>query len=417
MLKSGRATLQPFTLSADTHLIKTMGNVGGLSTSQIPTALQKTLQHAVDIGVPGVSAAISNSNGILWQGSAGSSNILKSEPVDANKHIFGVGSITKVFVAVVTLQLLDENRLSLSDKASSYLPPEILRDIPNASTATLSELLSHMSGVPSAEDDPVWIVEGRGRDLDPDKMWTKSETLDYIRHPLSDPSITPGEFSYSNSGYTILGLVIEKITGFTVESEIRRRILKRLGMEDTYMEGFEEAQPERLPHRYHFATEEFRETAGVCPRFTEPRPGLIDASASNMSVEWVAGGLISSQKDLLTFAMALRSGQLLSPEATKLMQEWKTAEDKVMIGLGLFRIQNEQGMWLGHTGSTLGFTGCFCWAEEADCAIAVLCNVGTMHCGYVPSHATTIALKTEFSELALELASEQSKASGSREPV
>jgi D-alanyl-D-alanine carboxypeptidase len=78
-----------------------------------------------------------------------------------------------------------------------------------------------MSGVPSAEDDSVWIVEGRERDLNPDKLRTKEEILNYIRHLLSDLSIAPGKFSYSNSGYTILGLVIEKIAGSTAESEIR----------------------------------------------------------------------------------------------------------------------------------------------------------------------------------------------------
>lgn len=179
-----------------------------------------------------------------------------------------------------------------------------------------------------------------------------------------------------------------------------------LKMEDTYLEGFEAPQKKRLPHRCHYATEEFRKAAGVCLRFTEPRPGLIDASASNLSVEWVDGGLLSSPKDLLNFALAIRNGELLSTEATKLMQEWKNigAGDQIMIGLGLFRFQKDQETWLGHNGSTLGFTGCFLWAEDADCAIALLCNVGTMHCGEVPSDASTIAMKTEFLKLALELA-------------
>jgi D-alanyl-D-alanine carboxypeptidase len=75
------------------------------------------------------------------------------------------------------------------------------------------------------------------------------------------------------------------------------------------------------------------------------RPGLIDETGSNLSVEWVDGGQLSSTNDLLTFAMALRNGRLLSSEATRLMQEWKPAQDVLMIGLGLFRIQTEQGGW------------------------------------------------------------------------
>ena len=103
-------------------------------------------------------------------------------------------------------------------------------------------------------------------------------------------------------------MVTEKITGISAESEIRRRIPEKLGMGDTYLEGFEKPQTERLARRYHYATEEFRKTARVCLRFTEPRPGLLDATGPNLFVEWVYGGILSFPKDLLKFAVALRNG-------------------------------------------------------------------------------------------------------------
>jgi D-alanyl-D-alanine carboxypeptidase len=87
------------------------------SESDIFSELDAILHRAVELGVPGVSAEICFSRGTLWRVTAGVSNIVRSIPIDGAKHIFGVGSITKVFVAVVFLQLLDEKVLVLKIKS------------------------------------------------------------------------------------------------------------------------------------------------------------------------------------------------------------------------------------------------------------------------------------------------------------
>lgn len=266
-------------------------------------------------------------------------------------------------------------------------------------------MLSHTAGVESWEDDPVWIVEGRGKELYPEKIWTKTEPLDYIRRPNpSGPE--PGQWSYSSTNYTLLGLVIEEITEKTTESEIRRRILDPLGMEHTYLEGYEKPQPDRLPRRYHWATEKFRETAGICPSFSEVRDNLIDATGSSLSVEWTAGGIVSSPLDLLKFAIAIRDGKLLSPSSLGIMKAWRPTTGPEEMGHGLFRYESPagDGRWLGHFGSVLGFTGSLLWKEEGDCAVAILANVGTMHAGKVPSSAFHVLLNSDFFRLASELA-------------
>ncbi|KAF8858979.1 beta-lactamase/transpeptidase-like protein [Acephala macrosclerotiorum] len=385
-----------------------MGEAPDSTRPELLEALQSTLEAGIDAGVPALSAAISTSKGIIWESSAGVTDIKTQKLIDTS-NLFGIGSITKVFVSVVILQLVDEKFLKISDIVSQYLDENVIRGIENADTATIGSLLSHTGGVESWEDDPKWIVEGRGKELDPDRIWGKTDTLEYIRRPSS---LTRGKFSYANTNFTLLGLIIERITGRSAESVIRRRILEHLGLKDTYLEGFDEMSKEKLekvPHRYHWATEAFRSAAGICPNFSDvewKQQSLIDATSSNLSVEWVAGGMITSPSDLLKFAISLRDGKLLSPSSMAALKDWQPATAEREVGNGLMRFHSPfgYGTWLGHNGSVLGFTGALWWKEDADCAVCILANVGTMHAGKVPSSAPDVLIKSEFLGLAPKLA-------------
>lgn len=130
--------------------------------SRVEKALQATLQESVDAGVPEIVAAISSSKGIPLSSSTNCAEIETSKDIDIN-NVFGIGSITKVFVAVVIFQLIEERKLTLSTRLGDILPPDILDGIANAADATIDILLNHTSGVESWEDDPIWIAEGRGR--------------------------------------------------------------------------------------------------------------------------------------------------------------------------------------------------------------------------------------------------------------
>lgn len=378
--------------------------------ASISQKLDALLQNAVKTGIPGVSAAIANSNGILWKSQAGEADIQKHYDI-TKYNIFGVGSITKVFVAVVILQLVEEGVFGMSDTPGSFLDASVLEGIPNAAKATISQMTSHTSGIPSWEFESRWIRDGRGVDCDPSRIWGKTDTLEYIRQPADekDPSSDRKEFpfSYSNTNFTLLGLMIEKVTGNTAESEIRKRILEPLDMEGTYLEGFEQPQPDRLPHRYHYATSTFRKVAGISPHFPEVKSGIIDATSSNLSVEWTAGGVVSSPKDLTRFALALRNRELLNEESTKIMQDWKPIgfPSNSSMGHGLFRTPIGPSTFLcGHTGSVLGFTANFSFVEDTDLAVCVCANVGTMHVGEGVKGADAITADPEFLKLAFELA-------------
>lgn len=374
-----------------------------------PQQLQAALESAVVKGAPGVSAAIATRRGVIWTGTAGYADIQAKTPLDPS-YLFGVGSITKVFVTAVVMQLAQEGRLDLNRTAADILGPEVTKGIANADRATLAQLLAHTGGVISWEDDPRWIREGRGSKLEPSHLWGKTETLDYIRGPEHPALNEPGaQHSYSNTNYTLLGLVIEKVTGQAAEAEIRRRVLDPLKLRDTFLEGFETFDTRRLPHRYHWATPKFEQDAGIARDFKRVRPDLIDATGSNLSVEWTAGGMVSTPSDLAVFALALRDARIISPASLKFMTQWTPAGRSGEVGHGLFRTQGDKGYTIGHSGSVLGFTGNFYWTERGDAIVAVTSNVGTMHSGKVPTSASHIAHASEFAALAVQFAEQQTK--------
>lgn len=168
--------------------------------------------------------------------------------------------------------------------------------------------------------------------------------------------------------------------------EIRRRILVPLGLHDTWLEGYEPVPEERVARRYQFATPEFRRTAGISKLFPEVRPGVLDVSASRLSAEWAAGGMLTTASDLARFALALRDGRLLDRRSLRFMMQWRAADQPgTEVGHGLFRTLRHDGLHqIGHTGDVLGFTADMDWLEGMDAVVVALANIGSVDAGNVP---------------------------------
>ena len=362
-------------------------------------AINAILENAVQDGIPGLSLAIANRDGLIWTSAAGYADVEIGTPVETN-HLFGIGSITKTFVAVVTLQLVEEGRLDLDQTPQDILGAEVVGQIANADRATIAQMLNHTSGIPSWEDVPKWIREGRGDRNVVGRIWGRADTVAYLKDV--PPTNEPGkEFSYSNTNHTLIGLIIEKITGNDVVDEIANRILTPTGISDIYLEGFQAVPRDRLAKRYHYATPEFRRDAGVHDDFPEVSPGLTNASSSNLSVEWTAGGMVVTASDLAKYAAAYRAGALLKPESMAVAQDWLRIDETWDVGHGLFRRNMPNVQIIGHSGSVLGFTGAMYWHETEDLAVAIVANVGTMHIGQDLPGASSIAFDPRFWELAL----------------
>jgi len=315
--------------------------------------LTEALVQGITMGIPALSVAIGAGDSLAWQGTVGSSDMRRN--------------------------ILD------------YLDQEIVARIPNTDTATLRHLLNHQSGIPTWEFQADWIRRGRGAEMDLDHIWGKTETLQYCTRNLLPATNAPGQrYSYSNTNYTLLGLIIEAVTGREASVEIRRRILEPLGLRDTFLESFEDIPGGCVGH-YHYATPRFQAVAGIHPDFVRIGPYLVESSAGNLSPEWTAGGIVSSAADLVRWARAIRDGELLGPAMQAEVVTWyPPAEGAGRRSRYLQGISRQEGFhdglaaW-GHSGGTLGFTAYMYWLEGTDIIVVMLANVGGMHSGLSPS--------------------------------
>ena len=356
------------------------------TTSAFPQSAERAVLHELDIGLsrgfPSVSMAIVTRQGVIWERAVGYAD-LPSRTRAHPAYLYGMGSITKMLVACVIEQLVQEGRLRLEAPISDLLEPAVIAGIPNADHATVQQLLDHTSGIPSWEFDPEWIRDARGERMDLEHRWGKAETLDYLRSGRDAAAHQPGQgYTYSNTNYTLLGLLIELVTGQDAVSEIHRRLLRPLGLNDIYFEGYDSVDANRLPSRYHFGTAEFSRTAGIHRSFRHINGRLIDVSKSRLATEWAAGAALSTARDLALLARDLRDGRAVSEASLHRMESFRATDDPdedMGQGLALDRYGNQR--LIGYTGNVLGFGAAVGWVPDEDVVIALMTNVGAMHAG------------------------------------
>jgi D-alanyl-D-alanine carboxypeptidase len=359
------------------HLAK---NLHQLLASYAPTRL------------PGITICIGRRDR-KWAGAFGYSNLEESTPIQEFDAI-GVGSITKTFVAVVAMQLVEAGQLDLDRVAQDYVGPNHFGDIANIESATIAQLMNHTSGIPSWEDDPQWIRDARGDQASP-RIWSPTDSLEYIR---GKRALFPAgsKYSYSNTNYTILGLIIEKIAGHPLWHEIARRVCAPLGLTNTFLDGFSKpAQVTHTANRYQYATPHFRATAGLSKFFRRIDANLVDVTQVNLSCEWAAGGILATAQDLVRFFAGLRSGNLLKTSSLKFMTTWKptdiiTQGNPFYVGHGLFRQKVGEYWLIGHTGGVLGSTANVFWIEGTPTVYSVLSNVGIEDIGEHKPSASSV---------------------------
>ncbi|SED04250.1 D-alanyl-D-alanine carboxypeptidase [Streptomyces sp. PAN_FS17] len=232
---------------------------------------------------------------------------------------FRAGSMTKTFIATVVLQLAAEGQLSLSDTVERYLPG-LVRGAGNDGRAlTLRALLTHTSGLYD------FTAATRGA--------LPVTSLQAVRIALTHPPAARGGFSYSNTNYVLLGLVIEQITGRSYAAETERRVIAPLGLTGTSFPGSRASLPS--PHGRAYATDG-RDVTELDPR-----------------VAGAAGELVTTLADLDRFYAALLGGRLLPPRWLREMLDTRAAHGSY--GMGLFPVRLRCGtvVW-GHSGRISG---------------------------------------------------------------
>ena len=276
------------------------------------------------------------------------------------EHRFRIGSVTKIFVAALVLQLVDEGALGLDGDAG-----------PIADGVTIRQLLNHTSGFPDFIDDPVAFFEPFLND--PDYRWElgHQDVLALVKEkPMLFP---PGEgWEYHGSNYLMLGLIVEEATGKTLRDELQRRIFAPLGLAATDL-------PDAPPLDADVARGYFPSDNPVLP-VPGPDPDVTDL---HLPSNWAGGGIVSTPRDVARLLQALLGGELLPASLrTEMLRtvpsDWDETDE---YGLGIGRISSVMrkvpspcgGAW-GHLGFSAGYTAIALSSEDGDRQAVAMAN-------------------------------------------
>jgi D-alanyl-D-alanine carboxypeptidase len=346
-------------LAAASHA--TPGHVAATHAAATHAASSQAERDAdaiVATGAVGVQARIHHERGRDQVVTSGVAELGTNRPVPRNGYFYAASN-TKAFTATAILQLVGEGRLSLEDTVEQWLPGVVQGNENDGRQITIRHLLQHQSGLHDDLPDYTSPADYYARRYD---MYTTDELIAAAMRHKPDFKPDTNSWGYSNTGYLLLGEIIERVTGRPAKAEINRRIIRPLGLTHTYFAA--QTEPRR-PHARGYQW--------------FPGNQLIDMTV-NAEPAWagVAYGLVSTTADLDRFYRALLGGRLLRPAelremkdtvpATELHPIWPDAED----GLGLFsRPMTCGGRYWGHSGDVDGYMNRTGFTEDGSRGVVV----------------------------------------------
>lgn len=311
-------------------------------TQKMDALLQET--YAPD--KPGAAVIVMKAGQVLLREGYGMANLELNVPVEPHM-VFRIGSVTKQFTAVCILMLLEEGKLSLQDEITRFLP-----DYPTQGRKiTIEHLLTHTSGIQSYTDMTEWLP-----------LWRKDLSLDELIDLFKGQPMQfePGErFAYNNSGYILLGAIIEKISGMPYAQYVQERIFDRLGMAHSLYDD-----PARI-------------VPGRAAGYSLGTDGYINTPYLSMTQPYAAGSLASSVDDLARWDAALSAGELLKPETLALAHQPYHLLDgtSACYGYGWGVAVYEGFLFQEHGGGINGFLCGTARVPQAQVYVAVLTNL------------------------------------------
>lgn len=305
---------------------------------------------------------VAQKGNVIYQKGFGYKDAAQKLPADAHT-IFQVGSITKQFTAAVIMQLQQEGKLSVTDKLSKYFT-----GFANGDKITIEHLLTHTSGIYNYTNDTVRAKE------DPTRHRSQTEMLELFKGYPAD--FEPGtNFNYSNSGYSILGYIIEKVAKKPYEQAVRERILQPLGMTSSGFDFTHLASPDKAKGYAAFTREK-----------TVPAP-IVDST-----VAYAAGALYSTVHDLHKWERAVSTNKILQPAS------WKAVFTpyKRKYGYG-WTIDSTHGrLTTAHGGSIPGFTSYLLRFPQEELVVVMLDNTSGTNLTKISRSLAAVALNEPY---------------------
>lgn len=274
------------------------------------------------------------------------------EALNPNSRI-PIGSVTKTLVATVILQLVEEGQLELDGDISRFFP-----DISWSKEVTPRQLLAHTAGIPNYTD-----AEGFWTWVSDNPAATPNDLVNLFKNLVLE--FTPGEkHAYSNSGYVLLGLIIEELTGLEFSEALEQRLFVPLEMADSAYEADFDGSNATMPH-------------------LKEGPELIRTEPYNMRWAYAAGGVVSTVRDLSKFNAAMNAGRLLSPELQVQMET--PVHDGYGLGIMTRNLDDEKVLW--HTGGLPHYIAYNIHIPNKNTSIIVLTNTFSLDLRNLLAHA------------------------------
>ncbi len=320
-------------------------NAAEPSKADVAAFAARALDANCDKAAPGMAVLLARGDEVLYRGACGSANLELGVPLSADQ-VFRIGSVTKQFAAAAALKLAEAGKLTLEDPLSKFVP-----GYPGGERVTVRMLLNHTSGLRSYTDIPGVMTGVTGR-----RDVTTAELIDTFK--AEKPDFAPGEgWHYNNSGYVLLGAVIEAASGKPWHTYLEDVFFKPLGMTQT---------------RYGNAQE------GVIPGHVDGYSLMEDhwarAGYLSMTQPHAAGALVSTVDDLLKWNRALHEGKVLKDASYRAMV---TPVGKAMdsdYGFGITTGTLRGAPQLQHGGGIHGFSSYLLYLPGSDTTAAVLYN-------------------------------------------
>lgn len=305
------------------------------------TALQAVMDRFTAKDLPGVGLAVySESEG--WWASASGYAQLETKRAMTTSTVHYLQSVSKTYLAVMVLQLVEQNKIYLDDDMSKYLPVKYARVFPEAKAITIRMLMTHTSGLPEYNSNPRYTQLVL---LQPQTPVTVDEMIFSVDgEPMQ---YSPGsKYQYTNTNCLVLAIIADRITGDHA-AYIRKHIFQRLQMQHSWYD------PARRKVDYPELTDSYWDI------LNNGRPANITPmQKANVAPLMGDDGVVSTTTDAVLFLRGLVEGKLLKPATFEMMQQWvKNEEGRPVYGLGLIHFDIEGIEAIGHGGGGLG-AGC-----------------------------------------------------------
>ncbi len=312
-------------------------------------------------GFPGLMLAYAHEDGREGEVHVGFADVEQKIPLAPGARMLS-GSVGKTYVAAIALQLVSEGKLDLDARIGQWLEQEPwFARLPNAREITLRQLMRHQSGIPEHVYDKRF---GHEVGSNPDRVWKPHELLGYVLG--QDPLFAPGaDWSYADTNYIVLGILIEKVSGTSFETNLRQRLLVPLHLHDTVPASSRAIA--RLVPGY----------AGAQTPF-EKRGKTIENGkfVINPQAEWCGGGIASTALDLARWGRVLFAGDAVPAAMRRDQRDGVAAKtgrgDRYGLGVQIWDGRN--GTAYGHSGWFPGYLAQLAWYEDHGLAVAVQVN-------------------------------------------